>query len=429
MSSKKITDLTAAATRLISGDLAEISVQISPGVYQSFGVDFDFMKPEYNDNEIVYGDNTNGSNTSSDLTFDDSSGLFVLTGNGQIYGLNSTAGTFGLEVFDSTLNKNFYVEDDGKVSSRLGYWIGGSLILSSSGSVNVWIGSGAGGAKAGSNGMVCIGDGACQNVVLGVSEGVHIGKNNSQLFDFSSYNINIGSNSTFVKSDAISTIGIGTSNRIYQDHTLVIGDNFAGALHIGKAFLGYGQAQTPGNLGSFSLSVAGVLGEDLVSGTPAAGTGVTDGSAATSIFYIDPALSTGTGLSGNIVVRYCPSGASSNNQNTCVGNDAWTFYGPDGTLIASDGINIQTGTTTGTKIANSVSQKLGFWNKTPVVQPAAANQAALTNSTGGSYDGTLVDVGAIFSQTNINNNFTDVYTLLTEIRTALVNTGIIKGAA
>jgi len=99
------------------------------------------------------------------------------------------------------------------------------------------------------------------------------------------------------------------------------------------------------------------------------------------------------------------------------------------TLTISDAYNIAVGSTTGTKIATATTQKLGFWNVTPVIQPAAANQAALTNSTGGTYDGTLVDVGVIFNQANINDNFTDVYTLLTEIRTALVNTGIIKGAA
>lgn len=35
----------------------------------------------------------------------------------------------------------------------------------------------------------------------------------------------------------------------------------------------------------------------------------------------------------------------------------------------ADGQNVALGTTTGTKIGTSTSQKLGFWNATPVVQP------------------------------------------------------------
>jgi hypothetical protein len=91
--------------------------------------------------------------------------------------------------------------------------------------------------------------------------------------------------------------------------------------------------------------------------------------------------------------------------------------------------NIVSGTAAGTKIGTSTTQKLGFFDKTPVVQPAAANQAALTNSTGGTADGTLAAVSGTGDDADINNNFTELHTLLNEIRTALVNLGLIKGAA
>ncbi len=85
----------------------------------------------------------------------------------------------------------------------------------------------------------------------------------------------------------------------------------------------------------------------------------------------------------------------------------------------------------GLKIGNSTSQKVGFWNTTPVVQPSGAAQAALTNSTGGTGDGTLEDVTTtgLADPAKVNNNFTEVYTLLNAIRTALVNIGLMKGAA
>lgn len=104
-------------------------------------------------------------------------------------------------------------------------------------------------------------------------------------------------------------------------------------------------------------------------------------------------------------------------------------------LTLADAVNIVVNTTTGTKIGTATGQKLGFWNATPIVQPAGANQAALTNSTGGSYNGTLesttgtASLAAAADGVKTNNNFTDVYTLLNEIRNALVNAGLMKGAA
>jgi len=40
-------------------------------------------------------------------------------------------------------------------------------------------------------------------------------------------------------------------------------------------------------------------------------------------------------------------------------------------VTVKEAINIVLGTTTGTKIGTATTQKIGFWNKTPVVQPAA----------------------------------------------------------
>lgn len=93
----------------------------------------------------------------------------------------------------------------------------------------------------------------------------------------------------------------------------------------------------------------------------------------------------------------------------------------------ADGVDVAVGTTTGTKIGTAVAQKIGFWNKTPVVQPAAANQAALIDSTGGVASGTFTLVASA-NQAATDANFATVTVLLNAIRTALVNTGLIKGA-
>jgi hypothetical protein len=131
-----------------------------------------------------------------------------------------------------------------------------------------------------------------------------------------------------------------------------------------------------------------------------------------------------------------------------------------GDLTINDTRNIVLATGTGTKIGTAVGQKIGFWNATPVVQPAAAGQAAaaaqtqdsVTDSTGGSASTTLAAITApaanattsltddmtavknalasIAAQlAKIKTDVTNIKTLQDATRTALVNTGIMKGAA
>jgi len=91
----------------------------------------------------------------------------------------------------------------------------------------------------------------------------------------------------------------------------------------------------------------------------------------------------------------------------------------DGGATLADAANIIVGSTTGTKIATATSQKLGFWNTTPVVQPVhvadpAASQAptalvvVLTNMDDGSANNTLVAIGDTMAgneSSNIEQNF------------------------
>ncbi len=110
---------------------------------------------------------------------------------------------------------------------------------------------------------------------------------------------------------------------------------------------------------------------------------------------------------------------------TAVASPALLLAG--GTL--ADAANIALGTTTGTKIGTATTQKIGFFNATPVVQPSGAAQAALTDSTTGTAGTTLADVGASFTQATLNNNFASLANLLNKLRTDLVALGLIKGSA
>jgi hypothetical protein len=80
---------------------------------------------------------------------------------------------------------------------------------------------------------------------------------------------------------------------------------------------------------------------------------------------------------------------------------------------------IAAGTTNGLKIGTATTQKLGFYNATPIVQRSGAAQAAVatTSATNSSPYG--------YSQAQADG----IVTLLNEIRAALVAVGIIKGSA
>lgn len=47
-----------------------------------------------------------------------------------------------------------------------------------------------------------------------------------------------------------------------------------------------------------------------------------------------------------------------------------------------DAVNVATGTTTGSKIGTATTEKISFWNATPVVQPAAVANITTTATTG-----------------------------------------------
>lgn len=99
-----------------------------------------------------------------------------------------------------------------------------------------------------------------------------------------------------------------------------------------------------------------------------------------------------------------------------------------GLLTFADAVDMAFNTTTGTKIGTAATQKIGFWNATPVVQPTGADQAAISDGSGGTNTGALVDAGITYTQSNINDNFTNLWTLQNAMRNALVNSGLMKGS-
>lgn len=109
-----------------------------------------------------------------------------------------------------------------------------------------------------------------------------------------------------------------------------------------------------------------------------------------------------------------------------------------GDVTMTDGEHVILGTTTGSKIGTAVAQKLGFWNAAPVVQPAGAAQAEVTAaSTNGTIAGLTFSAQATQAECEALRNACETVgddvraaiVLVNALRTALVDAGIIKGAA
>lgn len=132
----------------------------------------------------------------------------------------------------------------------------------------------------------------------------------------------------------------------------------------------------------------------------------------------------GTGTARSLVLAY---GGTTTAALTVPITSGSIVFG--GGITLPDAGDIVVNATTGTKLGTATSQKLGLWNVTPIIQPAAAGQAAITDSTGGTPASSLVDVGVVFSQSAINANFATTAVLLLAMRTAMVNSGLMKGAA
>ena len=128
---------------------------------------------------------------------------------------------------------------------------------------------------------------------------------------------------------------------------------------------------------------------------------------------------TGTGAGGSVVIQTALAGSSGSSLNSLV--DRLTIDST-GLFTFADACNMAFNGTTGTKIGTGVDQKIGIWNATPIVQPAHANQAAL------SLDVDVTGVDTV-DKTAIDANFTAIQTLVNQLRSDLVSVGLIKGAA
>ena len=94
----------------------------------------------------------------------------------------------------------------------------------------------------------------------------------------------------------------------------------------------------------------------------------------------------------------------------------------------SDGTNVvtvHTGSTHGVQIGGAPGDWLAFWGSVPGAQPSGANQAAITDSSGGTPSFMI----AAISDTATANAIASLARQIDAIRTALVQCGLIKGGS
>ena len=84
----------------------------------------------------------------------------------------------------------------------------------------------------------------------------------------------------------------------------------------------------------------------------------------------------------------------------------------------------------GTRVGQTAADKVGFYGATPVAQPTAAAQAAVTDASGGAAAATngIVTITGTYNSTILANAIATLAAQTNAIRGALVSVGIIKGS-
>lgn len=215
------------------------------------------------------------------------------------------------------------------------------------------------------------------------------------------------------------TLGVGTADSP-QFANLNLGDG-TGQVRIN---LNAGTSQTPGIL----WKVGGAARWLFYTTDPETGS-----DAGSNLVFGRAISDGGTGIDNPITITRAAGGMITIVRPTSF-NAGATLYG----ATLADGYNLAAGSSTGSKIGTSTSQKIGLYGVTPVIQPAAAGQAAVTlGNTDGEIGG--LTISAAYSQAEVTalrdkteelaDDVRNLSTLLHAVRSAGVSIGAWKGAA
>ena len=367
-------------------------------------------------------------------------------------------------------------------SMGIGYLAGQSM----TGDANLAIGANALKTTVSGYNNTALGKNTLQNANNSAHDNVAIGYNSQSAVTSGQYNLSIGTDSLVLNTTGSSNVGVGTnalravtgSDNVgiggyagYYNSTgnynVFIGAS-SGTTCLGSDNVVIGRLAGEGTQATWSYSVyigygagAGAsagnynvgIGKEALKGTVANATaiGYQAGKAQTGAGFVavgyqagltsssgtnSTLIGSGAGASlttngGCVMLGYQAGNAETAANKLYIANSSTTtplIYGDfstpsltfNGSITIQDARNITFNATTGTKIGTATTEKLAFHNSTPVVQRAGAAQAAVgttaaTNSSPYGYT-TAAQADAIVA-------------LVNEIRAALVEKGLIKGAA
>ncbi len=220
-------------------------------------------------------------------------------------------------------------------------------------------------------------------------------------------------NYLFVGSTSISTPRTGTftiqSDGDPSNLLIKCGDNNGGG--------GGGTLTLQGGNGALGNGGCTIVGGEY------AGTNIAGGN-----LRFKPGRSSGSATPATIILQGTTVGSSGTTLQTL--SDVITITN-SALVTLADGVNIDLNATTGTKWGR-VTDKQAWWGATPIVQPAHANQAAITDNTTGTASFTLgAIVGALYATDApaIRDAIASLARQADEHRNVLVNTGHMKGSA
>lgn len=354
--------ITVGTTTITSGTSGRIPYN-SSGVYQEATKDlyFETASPYAH----VFAGGRTGTITGIDNTAVGYYAGKVLTSGtdntltGYIAGQSITSGSYNTNIGSYSNWQNSTSNNNTTVGYYAGYWAtssGNTLIGRSAGQS---VSTGAENTAVGYQSLSQQG---------GVSYTTALGSWAGASSRNSSYNIFLGAYADEPNANANinSSIAIGYAAKILSAHQGVLGSNDANG-YIDNWYLNGITHTAPY---SVTLNACGGSGTNVAGASLTFSGGKATGSAAGGalVFKTSTTLGSGTTLQ-SLVSRLTISGGA-------VTTDA-------STATWADALDFVFGTTTGTKFGTATTQKLAFWNATPIVQPTTAVGSATLTSPGG----------------------------------------------
>jgi len=323
----------------------------------------------------IYANNTEALrifSTNRNISIGTSSDLSARLG---IRGSGTTSSTTALLVQNSTPTNLLQVLDNGRISQTLEGSASSTAFGTGALSVATGIQNTAFGIDSSQN--ITTGQRNCSFGHLSLNTNT-TGTGNSSFGTYSLQDNNGSSNSAFGQ-NALANNTTGGNNTAVGSSSSI--NNTTGSNNVAVGFSSLQNITTSSNNIAIGVSAGRYIG-----------TGTSSNTLSSNSIYIGYQSRAGAnGNTNEIVIGYDVVGLGNN--TTTIGNTSTTDNYIYGNFNITDK-NIIFGTTTGTKIGTATSQKLAFWNATPIVQPTTGiAEATFVENSGG----TAVNVDSTFA--------------------------------